>query len=81
MTALYRCDGCDGVMGEDAPRIALELVNEPEKPVDPNEEDDSLMFAEIRLAAFGFAGDHHFCQMSCLSAWAMGRAIDERTSA
>jgi len=77
MTVCYRCDGpdCDRSMARDEGRLALTL-EEPSPP--PSDVVDDVAYVE----SFSYYqdGDFHFCSDSCLTSWAMVRALDDENA-
>lgn len=84
MTVRYDCDGpdCARRMDRSAPRLAI-TVEEGEKPLmrtwDPDD-DDELPEVSIETLDFYNDGDFHFCSDSCLTSWAMARALDQSST-
>ena len=76
MSQLFRCDYCSTDLPEASGRIALEVV-EPVEQSRQIDDDEFDSFAAVGvLRSVGFVGDNHFCNMSCLSAWAMTKALE-----
>jgi hypothetical protein len=74
VSVVYRCDGCEHLIEVDAFRFEVNVYEAPE-PVDlPDDPDEPIMLTAI--AEFTSNAQHHFCDPSCLGAWAMNRALD-----
>lgn len=84
MTIRYDCDGpdCEKRMGREDARLAI-TVEKGSQPVQVWDPADDGPLPEIEIEtnfAFYSDGDFHFCSDSCLTSWAMARALDEQDS-
>jgi hypothetical protein len=71
VTAVYRCDGCGSIIEESDGRVELSVF-EPEG-IEPDADET------IEPSASDLPAEAHFCQLGCVAAWAMDRAINTTT--
>lgn len=76
MTIAYRCDGpgCPTIMDAEDTKISLTV----EQKIEPQTigPDEDGIFPAIEIQTFGLMNDHHFCTMSCLSAWGFAKQLE-----
>jgi hypothetical protein len=76
VSVVYRCDGCDGLIEQEADRFDVNVFAAIDDVDDSDPDDIDLSFTATTLVSLDGNAQYHFCDPSCLGAWAMNRALD-----